>query len=110
MKLDAVGIVSHNLVKSIEFYKLLGFRFSDTVSGMENHIESLHDPDSVRLMIDSQFAVRYDHPEEVDRIAEAVKNARFEIFKAPWDAFWGQRYAVVRDPDGYLIDLFAQLA
>jgi uncharacterized glyoxalase superfamily protein PhnB len=29
--------------------------------------------------------------------------------KEPWDAFWGQRYAAVGDPDGNLIDLFAPL-
>jgi len=27
----------------------------------------------------------------------------------PWDAFWGMRYAVVHDPDGNGVDLFAQL-
>ncbi len=27
----------------------------------------------------------------------------------PWDAFWGMRYAVVRDPDGTPVDLFAAL-
>jgi len=27
----------------------------------------------------------------------------------PWDAFWGMRYAVVRDPDGNPVDLFALL-
>lgn len=25
----------------------------------------------------------------------------------PWDAFWGQRYATVKDPDAYQIDIFA---
>jgi len=30
--------------------------------------------------------------------------------KAPWDAFWGQRYAQVLDPDGNSVDLFAPLA
>jgi uncharacterized glyoxalase superfamily protein PhnB len=29
--------------------------------------------------------------------------------KQPWDAFWGQRYAVIRDPDGLHLDLYAQL-
>jgi uncharacterized glyoxalase superfamily protein PhnB len=29
--------------------------------------------------------------------------------KEPWDAFWGQRYASVKDPDGNQIDLFAPL-
>jgi uncharacterized glyoxalase superfamily protein PhnB len=29
--------------------------------------------------------------------------------RQPWDAFWGQRYATLRDPDGYGVDLFAPL-
>ena len=29
--------------------------------------------------------------------------------RAPWDAFWGQRYATVLDPDGNAVDLFAAL-
>jgi hypothetical protein len=29
--------------------------------------------------------------------------------KEPWDAFLGQRYAVVSDPDGNHVDLFAPL-
>ena len=33
--------------------------------------------------------------------------AGVESHKEPWDAFWGQRYAVVKDPDGNHIDLFA---
>jgi hypothetical protein len=28
----------------------------------------------------------------------------------PWDAFWGQRYVTVKDPDRYQIDIFAELA
>jgi uncharacterized glyoxalase superfamily protein PhnB len=28
---------------------------------------------------------------------------------SPWDAFWGMRYAVVKDPDGNAVDLFAAL-
>ena len=27
----------------------------------------------------------------------------------PWDAFWGMRYAVVHDPDGNPVDLFAPM-
>jgi uncharacterized glyoxalase superfamily protein PhnB len=29
--------------------------------------------------------------------------------KEPWDGFWGQRYAQLKDPDGNVIDLFAPL-
>jgi uncharacterized glyoxalase superfamily protein PhnB len=36
--------------------------------------------------------------------------ARFDVLHLePWDAFWGQRYATVRDLDGNGVDLFAAL-
>ncbi|MEI6887310.1 MAG: VOC family protein [bacterium] len=31
------------------------------------------------------------------------------MVKEPWDAFWGQRYCVVKDPGGNMIDLYAYL-
>jgi hypothetical protein len=31
----------------------------------------------------------------------------FAGHKPPWDAVWGQRYAIVHDPDGNAIDLFS---
>ncbi len=33
----------------------------------------------------------------------------YENHLDPFDAFWGQRYASVRDPDGNAVDLFAAL-
>ena len=35
--------------------------------------------------------------------------AGYEGHKEPWDAFWGQRFAVLHDPDGNTVDLFAPL-
>jgi len=35
--------------------------------------------------------------------------AGFQGHVEPWDAFWGQRYATLRDPDGNGVDLFAAL-
>ena len=49
-----------------------------------------------------------DTPAEVDRVAATVAQAGFTLVKDPWDAFWGQRYAIVADPDGYQVDLFAE--
>lgn len=51
-----------------------------------------------------------DSPAEVDKLYEDVLAADYESQKPPWDAFWGQRYAQVKDPDGNLVDLFAPLA
>lgn len=57
----------------------------------------------------SSFAILCESVEELNTLATKIKDQGFTIVKEPWDAFWGQRYAVVEDPDGYLVDLFAVL-
>jgi uncharacterized glyoxalase superfamily protein PhnB len=126
MKIDAVGITTSNMKRTIKFYSQLGFDFSevDTSSG---HIEPKTPVGSARLMIDdyrivesiigqepkpanhSPFAINYDTVEELDKIMEDLENAKFSIIKPAWNADWGQRYAVVEDPDGYRVDLYVNL-
>lgn len=114
MKIDAVGVSSTNLENTVAFYKLLGFQFGE-YEPSEQHLEPLTPDGSARLMIDaasllesilgeaprpgnhSSFAVNYDSPAEVDRVAAAVKAAGHTISAEPWDAEWGQRYAIVQD-------------
>lgn len=126
MKIDAVGISSTDLTRTVAFYKLLGFQFGE-YDPNEQHLEPLTPDGSARLMIDaasllesilgeaprpgnhSSFAVLYDLPAEVDRVAAAVKAAGHTVPAEPWDAEWGQRYAIVQDPDGYRVDLYAAL-
>ena len=126
MKIDAVAVSSSNLEKTIEFYTLIGFEFGE-VHEDDQHIDPKTPEGSARLMIDtkelmtelggeeprpsnhSPFAIRYDSPQEVNIVAEKLMKAGFTIVNEPWDAFWGQRYAVVQDPDGYKVDLYAQL-
>jgi catechol 2,3-dioxygenase-like lactoylglutathione lyase family enzyme len=50
-----------------------------------------------------------DRPADVDAAWADVTSAGYEGHLPPWDAFWGMRYAVVRDPDGTTVDLFAPL-
>ncbi len=45
----------------------------------------------------------------VDETYAAILAAGFAGKSEPWDAFWGQRYARVVDPDGNAVDLFAPL-
>ncbi|MCA9387030.1 VOC family protein [Candidatus Dojkabacteria bacterium] len=126
MRIDAVGVTTRDMEKTIEFYKLLGFDFEEGVE-KEDHVEPIIKKSGIRLMIDnvniikeilgtdpkpanhSIFAILYDSASEVDKIANSVKEAGYKLIKEPWDAFWGQRYAIVADPDGYKIDLFAPL-
>lgn len=55
------------------------------------------------------LAFACDDPAEVDATWADLTGAGYTGHLAPWDAFWGMRYAVVHDPDGTPIDLFAAL-
>jgi hypothetical protein len=41
----------------------------------------------------------------VDRLYHELTDANGHGYKEPWDAFWGQCYAQVPDPDGSIVDL-----
>ena len=122
--LNAIGIVSSDTARSIAFYRLLGVDFPEDGEG---HIEATL-PSGLRLMLDSeetirsfaadwsretgnQLALAFEcaSPAEVDELFARVRDAGFQAEKEPWDAFWGQRYAQLRDPDGVPVDLFAAL-
>jgi uncharacterized glyoxalase superfamily protein PhnB len=114
------------MARSVAFYEALGFDFTD-VDTTADHVEPISAPGATRLMIDgadlirsitgtdphpashSGFALLCTGPAEVDTAAAKVAAAGFTVVKQPWDAFWGQRYAILADPAGYQIDLFAPL-
>jgi uncharacterized glyoxalase superfamily protein PhnB len=50
-----------------------------------------------------------ESPEDVDRVYRELVDTGIRGHKQPWDAFWGQRYAQVTDPDGNVVDVFAPL-
>lgn len=126
MKLNAIGVTSSNIKETVRFYELLGFKFQN-FNENDMHIESIPSGDEAKLMIDakelvhdiinqepkpsnhSAFAAEYNSPQEVDTIAKTIKDLGYTIVKEPWDAFWGQRYCIVADPDGYMVDLYARL-
>jgi uncharacterized glyoxalase superfamily protein PhnB len=53
------------------------------------------------------LAFRFDSPAEVDETYRTLTGAGYDGYAEPWDAFWGQRYAQIQDPDGNVVDLFA---
>ena len=122
-QLYAIGIVSSDLVRTRAFYGLLGIEFAEG----DDHVEATM-PNGLRLMFDTEAVVRSFRPEwtretgnqvalafacgsaaDVDETYARVVAAGFEGEKEPWDAFWGHRYAQLRDPDGVQVDLFAAL-
>ncbi|WP_373278242.1 VOC family protein [Gordonia effusa] len=48
-------------------------------------------------------------PTEVDRVFGVLVAAGAPVHLEPFDAFWGQRYASVADPDGNAVELYAAL-
>ena len=127
MRLNAFGILCADLEASLAFYRSLGVGFPE------------YDPDAghydaelgggVRLMLDSYavaemfiddfsapgkngvigLAVEFASPAEVDEAFDRLTTAGAPAVRAPFDAFWGQRYATVEDPDGNGVDLYASL-
>ncbi|MFF3350576.1 VOC family protein [Streptomyces sp. NPDC002779] len=125
-RFDAFGLVVSDMAAAVTFYRRLGFAFPDG-AGNEPHAEAGL-PGGLRLMLDTEelarslhpgwqppsgsrhsLALRCDHPGEVDTVYEELTGAGYHGELKPWDAFWGQRYAVVHDPDGNGVDLFAPL-
>jgi catechol 2,3-dioxygenase-like lactoylglutathione lyase family enzyme len=124
-RLNAVGVVSSDMARSLAFYRALGLDVPGTPD--EGHVD-LALPGGVRLMLDTEEVIRSFRPDwvretgnqlalalecesaaEVDEVYARVVAAGFAGEKEPWDAFWGQRYAQLRDPDGVPVDLYAAL-
>ncbi len=56
------------------------------------------------------LAIECDDPASVDALYSSLTDTGHAGHLAPFDAFWGQRYAVVFDPDGNPVDLYAALS
>lgn len=48
-------------------------------------------------------------PGEVDAMHASLVASGYASHTAPWDAFWGQRFARVTDPDGRVVNFYAAL-
>jgi len=127
LHLDLIGINVSDMGRSLAFYRQLGLDIpadADT----QPHVE-LGLPGGMRLAWDTLDTIRsfdpdyvvptgsssislafaHDTPADVDATYGKLVAAGYDGHKEPWDAFWGQRYAIVHDPDGNTVDLFAAL-
>ncbi|MCQ4202844.1 VOC family protein [Streptomyces sp. NPDC058783] len=127
-RFDAIGLIVSDMAASVTFYRRLGFAFPEGSEGQPHAEAAL--PGGIRLLLDTEDSVRSftpgwqppagggrhslallcDTPAEVDAFYAELTGAGCKGEREPWDAPWGQRYAVVNDPDGHGVDLFAPLA
>jgi uncharacterized glyoxalase superfamily protein PhnB len=125
-RFEALGVAVSDIGRALAFYRRLGLEFPEGAEN-EGHVEAQL-PGGLRFMLDSEEVIRSfdpewkatgagriglafacDSPADVDRVYAELVEAGYAGHKEPWDAFWGQRYAQVKDPDGNGVDLFAPL-
>jgi uncharacterized glyoxalase superfamily protein PhnB len=126
-RLSAIEIVVADMAATLAFYRRLGL---DIPAGADSepHV-AVELPGGMNVLFDTQDTIRsfdpswsppsgghglalaFDcgNPATVDATHDELVGAGCRSHLAPWDAFWGQRYATVLDPDGHAVDLFAAL-
>ncbi len=124
VRFDALGMVVNDMAATLAFYRQLGLDIPSDADS-EGHVEAVL-PGGIRLMWDTVDLVRSfsewdppvggrpislaflcERPEDVDSTYASLVAAGHRSHVAPFDAFWGQRYATVLDPNGNPVDLFA---
>ncbi len=123
VRMTVIGLVAADMNATLEFYRRLGLEFE--LMG-EGHAQTALAGD-MQLMIDTEAEVRTfrpdwqgqpgrmglafecDGPAGVDKMFAEFTGAGYRGALEPFDAFWGQRYATVLDPDGNGIDFYAPL-
>jgi catechol 2,3-dioxygenase-like lactoylglutathione lyase family enzyme len=125
-QLEAVGIIVDDMARSLAFYRELGIDLPPgadeqphtdaTLAGglhlMFDTVETIRSfdpewqppPEGLHRL---ELAFRVDSPADVDSTYEKLTSLGYHGHKEPWDAFWGQRYAIVHDPDGNTVSLFS---
>jgi catechol 2,3-dioxygenase-like lactoylglutathione lyase family enzyme len=127
-RLGLVEIVVADMGAALAFYRMLGLDIPADADG-EPHVDVAL-PGGLRLAFDTEATIASFHPARKPGVGggrvslafafpePAAVNAAYAQLTAagyhgelePFDAFWGMRYAVVHDPDGTGVDLFAALA
>ncbi len=127
MQPDMIGIVVADMGEALGFYRRLGLEIAEGQE-QEPYVE-VTTPNGYRISWNAlsmvkqieqewvepighrmELAFRCDSPAEVDAVHASIAAAGYRSHREPWDAFWGQRYAIVEDPDGNRVSLFAPLA
>ena len=126
-RFDLIGLVVADIARSLAFYRRLGVDIPEDADD-QPHVEAQL-PGGLRMAWDTEETVRSfdeswtapaggsrvglafacDDSADVDAIYAQLVGAGYDGHLPPWDAFWGQRYAAVHDPDGNSVDLFAAL-
>ena len=126
-RLDMVGLHVRDMAASLAFYRRLGLEIPPGAES-EPHVEATlpgglrvgwdthevmrsFDPDWKPAQSGTSFTLCFlvDSPAEVDSLYAELTGDGYDGHLESWNAFWGQRYAILKDPDGNDVALFAPL-
>ena len=126
--LAQLNLVVADMAATVRFYRRLGLTIDDRRPFAAHHLEAAM-PNGFLLEFDSvEFARRWDtgwrgqagpsrtvigfnlpSRQAVDGVYADLTGAGYTGQQAPYDAFWGARYAVVEDPDGNPVGLMSPI-
>lgn len=129
--LDQLNLVVRNMDETVAFYRLLGLDIPERSvwrTGTGAHHVGLSSSNGFSLDLDSPalarvynagwqppagvgsrcvIGFRLESREAIDAAYGVLTSAGHRGLQAPFDAFWGARYAVVEDPDGNHVGLMS---
>lgn len=133
LALEQINIVVRDMQRAVAFYRLLGVsieenRGAEWAEWARHHVNGTT-ANGVRVELDSVWFAKQWNPgldetrlgsavipifhvasrEDVDRVHARVTAAGYKSHKAPEDAFWGARYAIVEDPDGVSVGIMSAI-
>jgi predicted lactoylglutathione lyase len=132
LALEQINIVVRDMPRSVAFYRLLGVTIDDVPAEWADwarHHMNGETSNGVRVELDSVAFAKQWNPgldetklgsaaiamfhvssrAEVDQVHARVTAAGHRSHKAPEDAFWGARYAIVEDPDGNSVGIMSAI-
>ncbi|HEY7069801.1 MAG TPA: VOC family protein [Acidimicrobiales bacterium] len=124
LMLDQINLVVGDMARSAEFYRTLGLDLGEEAPWTGHHRAAVVGGGLDMDLDSTAFASMWDKGwpagrtgvvigfkvadrEAVDCIYETMTAAGYEGQQAPFDAFWGARYAIVCDPDGNAVGIMS---
>jgi len=124
---DKINMVTRDMEAAVAFYRRLGLEIPDYTPEWDVHHRSAKVGDGIDFDLDSVvFTRQWDEGwggrkngagcvvtfsvatrEDVDEIYNDLVGAGYPSQQAPYDAFWGARFAIVEDPDGNAVGLMS---
>lgn len=132
-RFGGIDVVAKDMAKSVEFYRQMGIDIpEDKIWSDDNgpqHVDLKLEGD-VGFDIDTEsmtigyspkwaeaaaagqnvmLSFRVDSREDVDALHDHMVSLGAPSHLAPWDAFWGARFAIIVDPDGNHVSIMSPM-